>query len=146
MNSRHHAREVALQILYRYDLALHSGGTPAPMGTELIHELQKHFNHFQVLETLRPFVAQLVAGTLQELTQLDQILEKHASNWKIARMASLDRTILRMACYELQYIQDTPAPVTIDEAIELSKQFGTAETPAFVNGILDAIRSGTKKD
>src|SRR5690348_4596070 len=101
MKSRHRAREIALQILYQYDLASHSTGQPVPQGSALIHGLQRHFEHFAVPETLREFTAQLVAGTLQEIQNLDQLIEKHASNWKVTRMSSVDRSLLRLATYEM---------------------------------------------
>jgi N utilization substance protein B len=149
---RHRAREVALQFLYRHDLAQQSGGelsvktpnpTPKPQLSPeaLVAELKKHFDHFQVSENLREFAAQLVAGTLQEMPKLDVLIESHASNWKLSRMSSVDRTLLRMASYELSNLHETDASVVIDEAIELGKEFGTAETSAFVNGILDAVKT-----
>jgi N utilization substance protein B len=141
MNARHRAREVALQILYRYDVALQAKQPVPALGPELARDLEHHFNHFVVPEPLREFAAQLVVGTLTEVTELDALLEKHASHWKVARMGLVDRNLLRMAAYELQRFSDTPSSVVIDEAIELGKQFGTSDTPAFVNGILDAIRA-----
>jgi N utilization substance protein B len=157
--SRHQAREVALQILYRYDMALQAAGPQpaAPTGPVLfklptapsmtapsvvIDELNRHFEHFNTPEELRAFAAELVAGSLKELATLDGLLEKHASNWKVGRMGFVDRNLLRMSIYELSHFPDTPASVVIDEAIELAKQFGTAESPAFINGVLDAVKSG----
>lgn len=139
MKSRHRAREVALQILYRYDLSKNTDSNPAIQ--ELIRELDHHFEHFQVPQELREFAARLVSGTLMEIAELDSLLEKSASNWKVGRMPSVDRSLLRMAVYELKHFPETDASVVIDEAIELAKQFGTAETPAFVNGILDSVRA-----
>lgn len=139
-NSRHMAREVALQILYRYDVAASSGNVTIPSGTELARELRSHFEHFRVPDELREFAAELVAGSLREMSQLDQTLEKHASNWRVSRMAYVDRSLLRMALYEMIHFKDTPGTVVIDEAIELAKQFGTADTPAFINGVLDAVK------
>jgi transcription antitermination protein NusB len=141
MLNRHRAREIALQILYRYDVAL--GSTPKvepPKGGALATELSQHFDHFIVSQDLRDFAAHLVAGTLQNQTELDGLLERHASNWKVARMSSVDRSLLRMAAYELKSMPETPSSVVIDEAIELAKQFGTSDTPAFVNGVLDAVK------
>jgi N utilization substance protein B len=149
---RHRAREVALQFLYRHDLAQQSGGelsvkvaNPAPkpqLSPEaLIKELASHFDHFQTSTDLREFASQLVAGTLQEMPKLDVLIESHASNWKLSRMSSVDRSLLRMATYEMSNLQETDASVVIDEAIELGKEFGTAETSAFVNGILDAVKT-----
>ena len=141
MKARHRAREVALQILYRYDVALQSSAVPIPTGNELVKDLSRHFDHFQVQDGLREFAAQLVAGTLQNLGELDGLLEKHTSNLKVARMGYVDRSLLRMATYELKHVSDTPASVVIDEAIELGKQFGNEETPSFINGILDSVKT-----
>jgi len=139
MNARHRAREVALQILYRYDVDSHSNGIQPPADMALAADLAKHFDHFQVPQALREFAAELVAGTLRKMPQLDETIEKHATNWKVSRMAFIDRSLLRMAIYEMGHFPDTARAVAIDEAIELAKQFGTSDTPAFVNGILDAI-------
>ena len=146
MKSRHYAREVALQILYRYDLNQQSGnGIPIPTGNALAADLTKHFEHFQVPEVVRQFSAELVAGTLTQSASLDERLEKYAVNWKISRMALIDRNLLRMATYEILNFPDIPPSVTIDEAVELAKQFGTADTSAFVNGILDNLRKDVSK-
>lgn len=146
MKSRHRAREVAFQILYRIDLELHSSGTPAPTGEALLSELVHHFDHFKVPEELREFAASLVVGTITTLVDLDQAIEKHAAKWKVSRMAMVDRNLMRMALYELRHFPDIPPSVTLDEAVELSKQFGEEDTPAFVNGILDAIVKSGEKD
>ncbi len=149
--SRHQAREVGLQVLYRYDIALQAAAvqaaaSQAPQSPQaLIEELNHHFDHFKVPEELRAFAAELVAGTIRELATLDGLLEKHASNWKIGRMGLVDRNLLRMSIYELSHFPDTPASVVIDEAIELAKQFGTADSPAFINGVLDAVKGAVRK-
>lgn len=146
-HSRHHAREIALQILYRYDLnaagAKGEAPTPAPTGLALADDLKKHFEHFQVTEGVREFAAELVVGTLTKSTELDLEIEKYANNWKIARMALIDRNLLRMALFEMGRFKDIPAAITIDEAVELAKQFGTADTSGFVNAILDSYRKSS---
>jgi N utilization substance protein B len=134
MNSRHRAREVALQVLFSYDTQ------PPKDDQALMHDLQRHFAHFQVPDNLQRFAAELVAGTLKSIQKLDELLEKHAVNWKVSRMPSIDRNLLRMATYELLNFPDIPASVTIDEAIELGKQFGTSDTPSFINGVLDSLK------
>jgi len=145
MSTRHHAREVALQILYRQDLATHALPIAVSLtAIDIAKELTHHFEHFQVAPGSREFIGQLVAGTLLKRQEIDPLIEKHASNWKVGRMGFVDRSLLRMAVYELMSFPDTPPSVVIDEAIELSKQFGTAETPAFVNGILDSIKNELK--
>lgn len=139
MKSRHKAREIALQILYRYEVATASGGT-VPLASALAEDITRHFEHFQAPEGIRSYAAQLVAGSLLQQRLLDEVLEKHAANWKISRMALVDRSLLRLAAYEMLYVNDVPLTVVIDEAVELAKEFGTSDTPAFVNGILDAVR------
>src|SRR4051812_48091323 len=129
MKSRHRAREVAFQILYRLDLELHSSGAALPTGEALVSELTHHFDHFKVPDDLREFAASLVIGTVTTVRELDEILERHATTWKISRMAAVDRNLLRMALYELRHFPDIPPSVTLDEAIELSKQFGEQDTP-----------------
>ena len=139
-SKRHLAREAALQILYSYDLALESTSKPYPTGEALAKDLVKHFEHFRVSEESRAFAGELVSGTLARTSELDQTLEKHAKNWKLSRMAYIDRNLLRMAACELIHHTGTPTTVVIDEAVELAKQFGTLDSSAFVNGILDSIR------
>ncbi len=131
---RHRAREIALQFLYgNEDLA-----------TNLEMELKRHFEHFSVPEDTRDFATQLVLGTLREKASLDELLEKHVSNWKISRLSFVDRNLLRMAVYEMLHFPDTSPSIVIDEAIELGKQFGTSETPAFINGVLDAVKAAVR--
>lgn len=139
MKSRHRAREIALQILYQYDLVSQASGIK-PIAKDLVFDLTHYYAHFNVPESLREFVGQLVVGTLHEISKLDEILEKHAAHWKISRMSAVDRSLLRMATYEMLIIREVPPAVIIDEAIELGKSFGTAETPSFVNGILDSVK------
>jgi N utilization substance protein B len=139
MNSRHRAREVAFQILYRFDLEVHSSGTPPPTGEALLKELVHHFEHFKVPEELREFAAALVVGTVTTLPEIDPLIETYAAQWRVSRMGMVDRNILRMSVYEMKHFPDIPPQVTIDEAVEVAKQFGSEETPAFINGILDAI-------
>ena len=126
MSYRHRAREIALQILYRHEY-------------EQKPDLAEHFEHFQVPEQLREYIGTLVSGALKEKDAIDKTIEAHASNWKISRMALVDRSLLRLAVYELLYCPDMPTAIVIDEAIELAKSFAAEETPAFINGILDAI-------
>jgi len=143
-HSRHHAREIALQILYRYDLNQTQGADVTPSGLALADDLKRHFEHFQVTDGVREFSAELVAGTLQNSAELDLEIEKYAANWKISRMALIDRNLLRMSMFEMTRFKDIPPSVTIDEAVELAKQFGTADTSGFVNAILDSFRKASK--
>lgn len=88
---------------------------------------------------VREFAEELVHGTQHELEHIDTLLEQYSANWRVARMAAVDRNILRVAVYELLHYPDIPIRVTLNEAIEIGKRFGTEESGAFVNGILDQI-------
>src|SRR5690606_1784412 len=100
-HSRHHAREIALQLLYRYDVnATAKDGVQPPTGLTLADDLKKHFEHFQVTDGVREFAAELVAGTLQNSAELDLEIEKYANHWRVSRMAVIDRNLLRMSLFE----------------------------------------------
>jgi transcription antitermination protein NusB len=86
-----------------------------------------------------PFVADLVRGTVEHLAEVDRQITKHAEHWRMERMPAVDRNILRLAVYEMTRA-GTPAPVTIDEALELARKFSNEESIQFVNGVLDAVR------
>ncbi|MBL7716166.1 MAG: transcription antitermination factor NusB [Bdellovibrionales bacterium] len=135
-SQRHRAREIALQILYSFENAT----VPRPAdAAELARVIRGHFDHFQVSTEAREFAAELVAGSLREQAALDAWLDEHSSNWKVSRMAAIDRCILRLAALEMRHFPDIPKAVTIDEAVELAKKFGEKEAPQFVNGLLDAL-------
>src|SRR5262249_32558407 len=88
-------------------------------------------------EAARAFANQLVRGVRAHLQELDAELARASRNWRLERMARVDRNLLRLALYELKYSEDVPAKVALNEAIEIAKRYGTAESSAFVNGILD---------
>lgn len=90
--------------------------------------------------TVRTFATELIEGTLQHRDECDERLRAVTRNWNIKRMAAIDRNILRMALFELMHCPDIPPKVTINEAIELGKKYSTANSGAFVNGILDRVR------
>jgi len=87
-----------------------------------------------------PFFLELVRGVAGSREEIDHIIEKYSSHWKISRMSCVDRNIMRIAVYELFFQNDIPAKVTINEAIDIGKKYGTEESGAFINGILDSIR------
>ncbi len=122
--------------------ALYSQAIPTALDPhETAMEIRGYFEHFKVPEEVREFAALLIAGTLQKQAELDPKIEAHTHNWRMSRMAVIDAWLLRMATYELAYCSDIDASVTIDEAIELAKSFGAAESPSFVNGVLDSLRT-----
>ena len=131
MNTRHKAREAAFQLLYRCDLLEDFGLTPS--------DIRKHFEHFQVPVSTFEFAQNLVTGTIAKRPALDELIEAHAANWRMSRMALVDRNLLRLGAHELLHFRETPRAVVLDEWVQLAKQYGTSETSAFLNGILDSL-------
>ena len=130
MGQRRRARECALQMLFQMDVA---GGTP--------EEIFGQFWTDQVAPPdLRSFAEDLVKGVARERLFLDNVVASSAENWRIERMAVVDRNVLRMAVYEMVFDPEVPPIVAIDEAIEVARKFGSEESGAFINGILDAVR------
>lgn len=127
---RHVAREKAFQTIYQIDL-----GSNEPE-VALRYMLEEDTG---LKEEERQFCEQLVRGVVQEQAAIDEIIASHAKNWKIERMMSVDRNILRMAVYEIRFCADIPNKVAINEAIELAKVFGSDDSPKFINGILDKV-------
>ena len=134
MRNRTRAREYALQMLYQADI--------------------RRATRQQILESfwadnepppadVTAFAVQLFSGTVDHLTDIDALIARHADNWDIKRMAVVDRNILRLGVFELTQLEDVPPKVSINEAIELAKRFGDAESGKFINGILDAIHKTT---
>ena len=86
------------------------------------------------------FFLELIDGVIKALPEIDSIIERFSSNWKISRMSIVDRNIIRVAVYEMLFCGDIPSKVSINEAIDIGKKFGAEESGAFINGILDSIR------
>lgn len=129
MNIKHKARETALQALYRMDIAevgreqFECDPEVLPHGTEA-----------------RSYCEALVNGVMENRKEIDSIIEEFSENWTVDRMAVVDRNILRLSIYELMYSDAVPFKVIIDEAIELAKRYGSEESGAFINGVLDKAR------
>lgn len=92
------------------------------------------------------FFLELVKGVVHSRSEIDSIIERSSSNWKVNRMPCVDRNIMRIAVYELLFCHDIPSKVSINEAIDIGKKFGTRESGAFINGILDSIRTALEKE
>lgn len=138
---RHRGREVALQVLYAIDLATHKAYETDEAGTQRDFQdqiFERIVENFDVPKTAEKFARELVAGVVERIDALDEILGIHARNWRVSRMAAVDRNVLRLAAYELRDT-DLPVAVVIDEAVDLVRRFGADSSPAFVNGILDAV-------
>lgn len=136
MGSRRRGRETALQVLYQLDAIPDAGPDEA---------LRLYFAHLVDGEggaadaDARAFTEQLVRGVHAHLPAIDECVRRSSQNWRLERMARVDRNILRIATYELLHEADVPKAVVIDEAIEVAKRFGSEESAAFVNGVLDRI-------
>ncbi len=131
---RHRAREAALQMLYLWEVGrLSPDSVPVPYYAVMADEGDP------LPDGAAAFAERLVAGTVARLPQVDAAIERHAQNWRLSRMAVIDRLILRLAAYELLFEPDTPPGVAIDEALELARTFSEEDAVRFVNGVLDAI-------
>lgn len=93
-----------------------------------------------------PFFLELINGVIEAMPEIDSAIERFSSNWKISRMSIVDRNIMRLAVYEMLFRKDIPSKVSINEAIDIGKKFGTKESGAFINGILDSIRIALEED
>lgn len=99
-----------------------------------------HFKeHFSLKEESDPFLDLIVQGVLTHCQEIDRLIEQYSEHWRLGRMAPIDRTILRIAIFELLYCEEIPPKVTLNEAVDLGKQFGSDESGSFINGILDRI-------
>jgi N utilization substance protein B len=129
MGKRRRARELAMEALYRIEVAEES--------PQLV--LEDLFSANPVDEETRDFAQSLVLETVQNQDQIDRLISETAKNWDLERIAIIDKNILRFAIAELLYFADIPMKVTIDEAIEIAKKYSTPDSSRFVNGILDKI-------
>jgi transcription antitermination protein NusB len=130
MTRRSRAREVALQLLFQRD---HNPGVDRPALERFAHDRLRN-------DVLQAFCLALYDGVLAHLDDIDKRLTASADNWRLVRMATVDRNVLRLGAFELLFGQETPPGVAFDEAIELARRFGSAESAAFVNGVLDRLR------
>ena len=131
---RRAAREAALQMLYQWEV----GRTGAYEAVATYWPARD--DHEQLTEALREFANRLVKGTIERVPEIDRLLAAHTQNWRVERMAVLDRLVLRLAVYELLAEPETPPKVVINEALELARAYTGEEAVAFVNGVLDAVR------
>lgn len=124
------ARERALQALYQIDVA----------ATDLDEALARFWPSFEPVEReVREGAEALVRGVAQHRREIDEVIEQVSTNWRMDRMAKVDRNVLRLAVFELRWRLDVPVKVCINEAIELGKKYGSENSASFVNGVLDRI-------
>src|SRR5512133_2763888 len=130
MPSRRRSRQRALQILYLWDARRQPPAEAINAYYDTLYSEEQPERD--------PFVASLVHGVVENIAEVDEQITKHAEHWRMERMAAVDRNILRLAVYELSR-GGAPAPVAIDEALELARKFSNEESVQFVNGVLDAV-------
>ena len=137
---RRRAREAALQMLYQWEV----GRTSAFEAIATYWPARD--NGRDLPEAHREFANALVRGTIGRVEEIDRLLASHARNWRVERMAVLDRLVLRLATYELLAEPETPAKVVLNEAIELARAYSGDEAVGFVNGVLDAVRKELNRE
>lgn len=129
MGSRTKSRELALQMLYQWEVGKHP---PA-------YVLQTFMSGRRLSPDVEAFARELFEGTVGEIPSLDRLIAGHTQHWRMERMPAIDRNVLRMALYETLHHPETPVAVVINEAIELARRFSGGESVDFVNGVLDGI-------
>lgn len=131
MPSRRRSRQRALQILYSWDARRQPVDEAINAYYETLYSEERPERD--------PFVAELVRGAVQHIVEIDERISRHAEHWRMERMPAVDRNILRMAVYEMSH-GGVPAPVAIDEALEVARRYSSEESVQFINGVLDAVR------
>jgi N utilization substance protein B len=136
MGNRRKARELALNALFQGEMT----ATPAVENFPLLCE------NFEINKKAVPYGRELVYGITDKWEEINAKIAESAVNWRVSRMSVLDRNIIRLAAYEMMYKEEVPPRVAIDEAIELAKRYCAEDSPAFINGILDAILKNIGKE
>ncbi|MBF0528521.1 MAG: transcription antitermination factor NusB [Deltaproteobacteria bacterium] len=148
MGRRHLARELALRILFQFEAAEPtSAGDAFSLFCRNFAPNRDEENSLECDEDrfnqALPYAQELFFGVINHLQNIDQSIAEASQHWRMDRMSRVDRNVLRLAVYEMRFRQDVPHKVSINEAIELGKEFGTEESKAFINGILDRIHHHT---
>lgn len=139
MKNRRQSRELALKVLFQLDL---SGGDPAEafdLVVRLLTEDPEEPDSPAPTEEVQEFARRLLTGATEHLAELDAKLRSYAREWTLERMANVDRNILRLALYEMLYLEEVPLSVSINEAVEMAKLYSTPDSGRFINGILGKI-------
>ena len=132
MARRREARERAMQILFEYEV------NPR----DLPEVFRDFWSDKSSDSASTAFTEELVRGTVDHLAQVDEVIRQHARNWDLPRIGRVDRNVMRIALYEMLFREDIPPVVSINEAVEIAKQFGDSGSGKFVNGILDRVKEG----
>ena len=129
MGIRRKGRELALQALYQIEIT----GDASAAAVDLF------VSHFEGSAQAKEFARRLVSGVVSQRPDIDRLIDECTENWKLARMAKVDLLILRISAYELIFCPDIPLSVSLDEAIEMGKRFGSGDSGSFINGVLDQL-------
>ncbi|MEA2039356.1 MAG: transcription antitermination factor NusB [Thermodesulfobacteriota bacterium] len=129
MGRRRRARELAMQVLFHLEF---SSDDP----NEVFEQICENFNWNK---SIRPFSQSLVLGVCEKRKDLDGLISQASKNWRLERMARLDKCILRLAILEILFMDDIPPKASIDEAVEMGKKYGGEDSGSFINGVLDSI-------
>lgn len=138
MGTRRISREAALQFLYQEDFTI---GPEQQFGYDLAERFDLFCTLFQVNKKARSYALRLLLGITAHLGQIDRLIADAASNWRLVRIAATDRNLLRIAIWEMLEMDDVPPQVAINEAVEIAKRFAGDDSPKFINGVLDAVRT-----
>jgi len=130
MGSRRKSREFALQALFDMDMSQNNSE----------ERIELFCRNFTPSNKVLPFFQGLILGVKKNKNEIDSLIEKFSSNWKISRISCVDRNVMRIAVYEMLYCEDIPSKVSINEAIEIGKKYGSEDSGSFINGILDSVR------
>lgn len=130
MGKRTRARECAFQMLYQWDMTR----------VAMQEVVESYWRVRSTADQTRSMAERLARGAQADVRRIDAEIARAAINWRFDRIAAVDRNILRLGTFELIHDPDTPAAVVIDEAVEMARRFGEADSTAFVNGVLDAIK------
>jgi len=130
MGRRRQSRETALQLLYALDITR----------VNVREMLRDGWTEKMLSPEIRDFTTALVTGVIERRDEIDACIQECSTNWSLERIGLVERNILRFAIYELCFLPDIPPNVTINEAVEVAKKYGTDEAPAFINGILDRVK------
>ncbi|CEH32172.1 hypothetical protein AM501_14085 [Aneurinibacillus migulanus] len=138
--NRHQSREKAVQVLFSIDM---TQAAPEDVLTNLLEEEENEQAESQAQNT--EFLTELVKGTVMHQADIDRNISKYLRGWTMGRLANVDRAILRLAGYEMMHRNDIPVKVTLNEAIELAKIYGTDDSPKFINGVLSSLVKDLEK-
>ena len=137
MGDRRKARELVLQALFFFDMNKSDSGK---FDSDQNLEAFCTNNEEKLTQGIKPFFMDLVNGVMENRSQIDTLLNQYSKNWKITRMPVVDRNIMRIAIFEFLKHADIPPSVTINEAVEIGKKYGTRDSGSFINGVLDRIK------